>query len=110
MDHWIPLTTEQQLDDIAHHEEYTIIYKHSTRCPISSMARKSILLEETLLPEGISRYYLDLIAYRQVSNKIAEKWQVRHESPQLLLVRGNECLYHASHGDIRIAELLQHLS
>ncbi|SEN17627.1 bacillithiol system protein YtxJ [bacterium A37T11] len=109
MSSWIALTTEQQLDDIAHNDTYCIIYKHSTRCPISSMAKKSIQLEEVLLPDDLPRYYLDLFAYRQVSNKIAEKWQVRHESPQLLLIKGNECVYHASHNNIRLADVIKQI-
>ncbi len=106
MTRWIPLTSEEQLAGITVQEQYSLIFKHSTRCPVSSMVKKMIALEEPLIPDEIPCYYLDLIRYRSVSDRIADTWQVKHESPQLLLVKGSECLHHASHNDIHVADFI----
>jgi bacillithiol system protein YtxJ len=55
--------------------------------------------------DEIQTYYLDLIQYRSISNTIAERFDVFHESPQILLIRNGECTYDASHLDISVAEL-----
>jgi bacillithiol system protein YtxJ len=48
-------------------------------------------------------YLLDLIAYRSVSNLIADKLSVVHQSPQALLLKDGKCIYNASHADINAA-------
>lgn len=103
---WIALTSIDELDKIKTSTTPVIIFKHSTRCPISSMAKRTFELEAALLPQHVSAYYLDLIKYREISNQVAERWDVRHESPQALLIHNNQCLYNASHGDIEMAELV----
>ena len=59
--------------------------------------------------DHLSPYFLDLIAHREVSSFIAEKFSVHHESPQVLLVVNGECVFDASHLDISIAEVQQAL-
>ena len=80
-----------------------VIFKHSTRCSISSMAKNR--LERVPAPDHIRFYYLDLIRYRSVSNKVAELFQVWHESPQVLLLKNGECVYDESHNAIDMNEL-----
>ncbi|TJZ60463.1 bacillithiol system redox-active protein YtxJ [Sphingobacterium olei] len=106
---WITLSTTDQLDTIYANDETVVLFKHSTRCPVSSMAKRSLEFEKELVPAGAKFYYLDLIANRSLSNKIAELWNVQHESPQILVTRGNVCLYHASHQDIEMSELIKFL-
>lgn len=103
---WINLESLEQLDKISTREQDALIFKHSTRCPTSSMAKRILTADSSTIPEGVHFYFLDLIAYREISNQIAAKWQVRHESPQLLAVKGNTCVYHASHSDISMEEAL----
>ena len=80
------------------YEEKVLIFKHSTRCSISSMALNRIESNE---PAQIkSCYYLDLIKYRSISNKIEVDFQVKHESPQVLIIENGKCIYHTSHNDI----------
>lgn len=62
-------------------------------------------LEKADTPEGIDFYYLDLITYRSVSNKVAEYFKVYHESPQVLLIKNGECIYDESHSGIRMDEI-----
>lgn len=80
-----------------------VIFKHSTRCSISSMAKNR--MERDNEPEGIAFYYLDLIRYRGLSNKIAEVFGVYHESPQVLVIRDGKCVYDESHGSISMDEI-----
>ncbi|WP_341837440.1 bacillithiol system redox-active protein YtxJ [Chitinophaga pollutisoli] len=104
---WTTLESEEQLDQIQHRsfDHPVVIFKHSTRCPTSGMVKSR--LERSVAPEGWEFYYLDLIRYRPVSNRIAEKFGVEHESPQVLLIRNGECVYDESHMSIRMEELTE---
>ncbi len=102
---WIQLTDELQLDEIVlkSNSKPQVIFKHSTRCSISSMAKSR--LERSEAPEQADFYYLDLIAHRNISNKIAQNFNVYHESPQVLVMRNGECVYDESHGSIDMEEI-----
>lgn len=104
---WIALTEMSQLDGIiaSSHTRPQLIYKHSTRCNISSIALKR--LEKESFPEGIDFYFLDLLAYRSLSNAVAERFQVHHESPQVILIRQGEVVYDESHLSIQADEILE---
>lgn len=103
---WAQLTTEEQLDVIKNEstEKPVVIFKHSTRCSISTMAKSR--LERAEAPEDVTFYYLDLLQYRPISNKIAEVFDVHHESPQVLLIRNGECVYEESHNGISMDEIV----
>ncbi|MCW3115017.1 MAG: pyridoxamine 5-phosphate oxidase [Segetibacter sp.] len=107
---WIELTSEDQLDVIFEKskEKPQVIFKHSTRCSISAMAKGR--LERSLAPENADFYFLDLIAHRNLSNKISTTFQVFHESPQILLIRNGECTYDESHGSISMDEIAEQVS
>lgn len=107
---WIQLTTLDQLQEIKAATGYSAIFKHSTRCSISMMARKRFEIDWSAIPEGTPVYFLDLIAYREVSNTIADIFQVHHESPQLLLIKDGECIYETSHGEISAEEMAEQIS
>lgn len=103
---WKDLTSVEQLIEIQAANEITIIFKHSIRCPVSGMAKRGLEQDQTLLPEQTVIYYLDLINHRNVSNAIAEIWNVKHESPQILIIKGKECLYNASHSDVEMRDIV----
>lgn len=103
---WIEIISETQLSEIQSNKEPSVIFKHSTRCPVSKMAKNNFITESILMPENIKVYYLDLIKHRALSNEIAQKWKVRHESPQVLLIQNNECQFDASHNHIRVADIV----
>lgn len=107
---WTPLESLQQLDEIKSSVQPSLIFKHSTRCSISMMAKKRFELDWDALPENTNLYFLDLIRYREISNTIASIFSVHHESPQLLLIRGGECIYEASHGEISAEDTAEQLS
>ncbi|MGX5817274.1 bacillithiol system redox-active protein YtxJ [Chitinophaga lutea] len=104
---WIALESEEQLNAIQERsfDHPVVIFKHSTRCSISGMVKTR--LERSAEPEGLEFYYLDLIRYRSVSNRIAELYGVEHESPQVLLIRNGECIYDESHTAISMEELAE---
>eukprot|EP01037_Dinobryon_pediforme_P010611 gene10611-10681_t len=62
------------------------------------------------LPENLPLYFLDLIKYRELSNKIAGDFHVHHESPQLLLIKNGECILDLSHGEVSVDEAMSLLS
>ena len=98
---WHPLETLEDLDAAVaeSHAHPVVIFKHSTRCSVSSMALRYFELEWN--DEGPAKaYFLDLIAYRNLSNTIAERFEIRHESPQMIVLKASRPVYHASHSHI----------
>jgi bacillithiol system protein YtxJ len=104
---WIDLNNEVQVEALkkSSNQKPQLIFKHSTRCAISSMAKSR--LERLPQPEGIDFYYLDLIQYRALSHKIAEIFNVYHESPQVLLIKNGECIYDESHSGIQMTDIIE---
>ena len=105
---WQPLTQSEQLTDIVREsfEQPVIIFKHSTTCSISAMAKSKV--ERQWADAGLSTakiYYLDLLRFRPISQEIAQKFNVHHESPQLLLIQNGECTLDSSHMAIKLSEV-----
>ncbi len=103
---WIPLTDLGQLNEIisASSEKPVLIFKHSTRCIVSRTALKQFENEYDLQDEA-SAYFLDLLEHRNISNEIASRFGVYHQSPQLLLIKNGKSVYDVSHSDIDAREL-----
>ncbi|HPI54486.1 MAG TPA: bacillithiol system redox-active protein YtxJ [Chitinophagaceae bacterium] len=101
---WIDLHSLEQLDEIntLSQHQAVVIFKHSTRCSISHMAKSR--LEREPAPSNIPFYYLDLIQHRPISQSIAEKYDVHHESPQILIIKNGVCIYDQSHNGITMAD------
>jgi monothiol bacilliredoxin len=102
---WIPLLNEEQLEEIKLNSFHTpqVIFKHSSRCSISSMARNRLDRNES--PEGVDFYFLDIINHRNISNKIAHDFKVQHKSPQVLIINDCECIYDESHSGIDMEDI-----
>jgi bacillithiol system protein YtxJ len=107
---WIPLQFVRQLDEMVavSGQKPAVIFKHSTRCSISRFALKQFE-NEFALEDKVDAYFLDLIEYRDVSNEIANRFQVVHQSPQLLLIKNGQSVYDASHSDIDAGDLVERL-
>ena len=107
---WSKLEKEDGITEIveASKEEPQLIFKHSTRCSISSMALNRF---ESEWPQDANCKinFLDLIAFRSVSNGVADKLHVEHQSPQAILIQNGQVTYHASHSAIRVADILEKL-
>jgi len=104
---WHTIISEEQLDTIqeASYHKPQLIFKHSTTCSISKMALSRF--ERAEAPDSIDFHYLDLLNYRAISNAIAEKFQVHHESPQVILIKNGECTYDESHYGIMMDEVIE---
>jgi len=102
---WIPLQDEKQLEEIVSNSNTIpqVIFKHSTRCAVSSMAKNRLDRKES--PAGVNFYLLDLIRHRNISNKVASDFGVSHESPQVLVINNGECVYNESHSGIIFDEI-----
>lgn len=103
---WISLESLEQLEEIAEKSKTRtqIIFKHSTTCGISRMVLNMFTGSYDLGDEN-DIYFLDLHAHRGVSNAVESKFQVRHQSPQLLVIKNGEASFHTSHGAIADTDL-----
>ncbi len=100
---WTEIKTEEDLDLAIQKsfQQKIAIFKHSTSCFISKTVLRNFEKEvESIEADGAKLYYLDLLAHRNISNKIAELFNVRHQSPQLLVIDKGEAVSNASHEDI----------
>lgn len=104
---WLQLQSSSQIEEIIEHSKSVpcLIFKHSTRCSISSLAQNRLSKGWSLGGNEILPYHLDLIAYRDLSRAVAEQFGVRHESPQVLLIKDGQCVYDASHLGISAADI-----
>ncbi|MCL1674904.1 bacillithiol system redox-active protein YtxJ [Elizabethkingia meningoseptica] len=90
---------KQAIEESYHHK--VAIFKHSTRCFISKMVLKNFetgLRNSTL--SDYKFYYLDLLQFKPLSNKISEDLMIRHESPQIIVLEDGKAIYNASHENI----------
>jgi bacillithiol system protein YtxJ len=104
---WKILREESQLKEIIETSTVRpqVIFKHSTRCSISSLAKNR--LDRASNPEDMDFYFLDLISFRNLSDKTADLFMVNHESPQVLLIRNGECIYDESHMNISMDGIVE---
>ena len=106
---WLTLESSEQLQAIKNtsHEKLALIFKHSTRCSISQtiMDRLERNWKQEEMKE-VKLYFLDLVQQRSVSNQVSEEFAVRHESPQVLLIKNGQSIYNRSHFDINYKDLL----
>ena len=96
---WISIESAEMLDSLIEKsfEHPVLVYKHSTRCGLSSMVRSRLERSWVNGPLDVECYFLDIIAFRQISNEVEYRFGVLHESPQVLLIIRGKCLFHGSH-------------
>lgn len=107
---WRSLTDAGQLNEIINEstEKPVAIFKHSTRCGVSRMTLKQFESEYDL-EDKVTPYFLDLLENRDLSNEIASRFGIEHQSPQLLLIRNGRTIYDASHSDIYADDLKRYI-
>lgn len=107
---WIPLQLMEQLDEIIalSNEKPVLIFKHSTRCSISRFALKQFE-NEFDMQDQIAAYFLDLLEFRSISNEIASRFGIIHQSPQLLLIKEGKVVCATSHSDIQADVLKKYI-
>jgi len=108
---WINLSALHQLDDILEKSKTKtqLIFKHSTRCGISRMVMNQFI-DAYNVDANLDLYYLDLLNFRDISNEVGYRFQVMHESPQLLIIKNGVVVAHASHGAINDLDLKLYIS
>ncbi|WP_297696003.1 bacillithiol system redox-active protein YtxJ [uncultured Eudoraea sp.] len=108
---WIPLTSADQLVEIEQNsaKRPQIIFKHSTTCGISSMVLRSFKNSYTLEDNQADLYFLDLHRYREVSNEVANRFKVYHQSPQVLIIKNGTAVANESHGGITSLDLSRYI-
>jgi bacillithiol system protein YtxJ len=99
---WILLTNMEQLHDIEMRSKTKpqVIFKYSTRCGINRVVMNRFVEDYGYSEEAFDLYYLDIIGYREISNAIAHRFNVVHESPQVLVIKNGTVVAQASHGAI----------
>jgi len=107
---WKQLTEIDQLNEIINEstEKPVAIFKHSTRCGVSRMSLKEFESEFDL-HDFVTTYFVDLLENRHISDEIANRFGIEHQSPQLILIKNGEPIYEASHGDIYADDLKRYL-
>ena len=107
---WIQITSPSDIEQIIERSKMQpqVIFKHSTRCGTSFLVKES--LEEAEVNGPADFYLLDLIAYRDISNLIASAFLVDHASPQILVIKNGQCMYHRSHSAINMRSINRELT
>lgn len=108
---WVPLNNTEQLNVIEEEsvKRPQVIFKHSTTCGVSSMVLKMFKSAYDLTDGQMDFHFLDLHANREVSNEVASKFGIQHQSPQLLIIKNGVVVKHGSHAAISVIKLEQYL-
>lgn len=104
--HFEDLNTSKQLDELfdVSKTKPIVLFKHSTTCPISA----NIFEEVSNVDSTI--FLVVVQESRELSKAIAEKTNIKHESPQAIVIRDGKPIYHASHYDITASDLTSYLA
>jgi bacillithiol system protein YtxJ len=105
---WNHLTEKEHLETAIKNsfERPVLLFKHSTRCPISSMALSRVERSWSFTDSQLEPWFLDLIQHRNLSNQIAATTGIQHESPQVIVLKEGKVIHTASHYDIRLENIL----
>lgn len=108
---WIHLSEPDQLNGLIMDSRSipVVIYKHSSRCGLSFMTENKLEEGWEELQPKVKLYFLDLIRYREVSAAVAERFNVRHQSPQILIIKNGICVYNTSHNEINVDTILRNI-
>lgn len=109
---WHVLSEIKQLDEIEEESKSkpVAIFKHSTRCGISRMVLRNFEKAYNLKDEDLKLYFLDLLAHRDISDEVGHKFQVLHQSPQLIVIKNGNAVAHESHHSIQASNLEAYIS
>jgi bacillithiol system protein YtxJ len=107
MENWKHITEENQLESIRENSKSkpTVIFKDSVTCGISAHAKHKLESAWDFENSELDFYYLDLLSYRNISNKIAQDFGVTHQSPQILVLKDSKVIDHFSHQSISVERI-----
>lgn len=108
---WKKLIKLEQLPEVIKesHKIPVVLFKHSISCGLSAMVKYQLEEEWNFKAKDLSFYYLDLINHRDISNKIAEEFDIIHQSPQLIVLHQGKPTSHTSHYAIGVGWLREQL-
>jgi bacillithiol system protein YtxJ len=94
--HFVPVSTQEDLDQLlaASNEQPVVLFKHDYACSISVRA----YFDLAKVPGEVS--LIDVDRDHALSQAVASRLSIRHESPQVIVIRDGEPVYAASHWDI----------
>jgi len=109
---WKKLESEKQLEQAIEdsYKKPIVLFKHSVTCGISSRAKYMLEDDWSFDPDSFDFYYLDLLAFRGISNAIADRLKVNHQSPQIVIVKDGQSVYDMSHHRISAQSLQKALA
>jgi bacillithiol system protein YtxJ len=99
---WIPLDDLKVIDEAValSYEKPVVLFKHSTRCSISRFALKQFENEYDLSKEQMEPFFLDLLNHRNISDEIAKRFNIEHQSPQMIVLKDGVAIFSSTHSDI----------
>ena len=97
--------TSSGIVDEALGSSFAMIFKNSPHCAISRGARSTFDRFAESAPADIGLFMVDVVHQRDLSREIEEKSDIRHESPQLILIRDASAERSISHFDINLTAL-----
>ena len=99
---WTRLERQEQFDEMEKISETkpVLIFKHSTSCGISAMIFDRLKGGSDKLTAEVAVFYLDLLSFRPISNEVAARYNILHQSPQVLLLKNGKVDYHKSHHSV----------
>jgi len=106
---WKTVTSEADVQELFNAGEYSLIYKHSPRCMTSLMAYRN-MKSGSEADYSIPFHIVDVIQNREISGLIAKTFSVKHESPQVLIVKDGECVFNISHESIVLADIVKKIT
>jgi bacillithiol system protein YtxJ len=107
---WDMISDSSQIDPIieASKEKPQLIYKHSHRCSVCFVSKGNLEMASDNIKEYADMHFVNVVRSREASDKIASELDVRHESPQAILVDQGEVVWHGSHGSIDADAILEY--
>lgn len=102
---FIKLDSTESLDELFQksHETPVLVFKHSVTCPISA----EVYREVSAVEADVNLIVVQ--SARSISNAIAERTGIRHESPQAIILKDGMPVYHASHFDVTADDVYEKL-
>lgn len=104
---WREVETEADLDELIKSSESSkvLLFKHSNRCGISSTALNRLEKSWETELNSVPTFIIDVVRNRKLSQMIADRIDIPHQSPQILILKNSDCIYSESHMGIRYDEI-----
>ena len=106
---WIDITDISQIDEISNSEEVVLIFKHSTICRKSRKVLKKFQKKFSEYNIDLKMYCLDLRKYEELSCELGVRFNVIHESPQVIIIRDGRAIVHKSQESINSIDVMKYV-